>query len=68
MSTCVLELSIKTHIRHELLAGNTDFLRQRGAKHHDLLVMGSRAEDFLDIPTHVYAANKGGGRLDCGCG
>ena len=55
MSICVFALCTKTHIRHELFAGNTDFLRQCGVEHHDLLVMGSRAEYFLDIPVHdVY--------------
>lgn len=53
MSAHILNLSTKAHIRHEFFAGNTDFLRQGGAKHHDLLVVGSGAEDFLDIPTHV---------------
>lgn len=43
-----------TYVRHELLASNTDFLSQRCAEHHDLLVMGSRAEDFLNVAAHVW--------------
>lgn len=59
MSVHTRDSFTRTHVRHEFFAGNTDFLRQRGAEHHYLLVVGSRAEDFLDIPTHVYAVKKG---------
>ena len=43
-----------THIRHELLARNADFLGECGAEHHDLLVMRGYTENFLDVTTHVY--------------
>lgn len=42
-----------THVSHELLARHPDLLRERGAEHHDLLVVGGRPENLLNITTHV---------------
>lgn len=38
---------------HELLADWASGLREGGRKHHDLLLRGGRAEDLLDIASHV---------------
>ena len=40
-------------ILHELLAYGSDFCRESGAEHHDLLLGWGSAEDFLDITAHV---------------
>lgn len=42
-----------TYIVHELAAHRTNLLAQGGREHHDLLVVGSGAEDLLDITAHV---------------
>lgn len=42
-------------VAHEFLANRSDFLRQGGAEHHDLLLGGGRPEDFLHIPSHIWA-------------
>lgn len=39
---------------HELAADWTDLFAQGSTEHHDLLLMGGHAKNFLDIPTHVY--------------
>lgn len=39
---------------HELAADGTDLFAQGSTEHHDLLLMGGHAKNFLDIPTHVY--------------
>ena len=39
---------------HELLANGADLLGEGGGEHHDLLVVGSRAEDVLNVFPHVY--------------
>lgn len=44
---------IQTHTLHEFLAGSSDLLGKSGREHHDLLVVGGRAEDFLDVASHV---------------
>jgi hypothetical protein len=41
------------YILHKFLADRSDFLAQRGAEHHDLLVMGRRTKDFLYVPSHI---------------
>lgn len=51
------ELQPPTHVLHELLAGRADVLGEGGGKHHDLLVVRGRAEDLLDIATHVCGRN-----------
>lgn len=40
-------------VLHELLADRLDLLGQGGREHHNLLLLGSRAEDVLNIGTHV---------------
>jgi len=40
-------------VLHELLADGLDIVRQGGGEHHDLLLLGSGAEDLLDVTTHV---------------
>lgn len=44
---------LATHALHELLAGGADVLRESGGEHHNLLVVGGGAEDFLNITAHV---------------
>jgi len=41
------------HVLHELFAGDSDFLSEGSAEHHDLLVSGRRSEDLLDVSSHV---------------
>jgi hypothetical protein len=48
----IIDVELKW-ILHELLANWSSGLRQGGAEHHDLLLGGSCAEDFLDIATHI---------------
>ena len=38
---------------HELLANGADLLGEGGGEHHDLLVVGSGAEDVLNVFPHV---------------
>lgn len=40
-------------VLHEFAADRLDLVGQGGAEHHDLLLLGGRAEDFLDIAAHV---------------
>ena len=40
-------------VPHELLANGPDLLRERCAKHHDLLIGGGGAEDLLDVTAHI---------------
>ena len=40
-------------ISHELLADWSDFLRECGTEHHDLLLGRRSSEDLLDISSHV---------------
>jgi hypothetical protein len=42
-----------TYIRHEFFACCPNLLGESGAKHHDLLVVWSRPEYFLNIAAHV---------------
>jgi hypothetical protein len=42
-----------TYVVHELLAHGADLLGQRGAEHHDLLVVGGHLEDLLHVAAHV---------------
>lgn len=42
-----------THVRHELLADGADLLGQRGAEHHDLLVVRRHFKDVLHVSPHV---------------
>lgn len=44
-----------THVLHKLSTGDSDFLAEGGTEHHDLLVSGCSSEDFLNIPSHVWA-------------
>ena len=37
----------------ELLTDRPNFLAESGTEHHHLLLVGSHAEDLLDIATHV---------------
>lgn len=58
LETMERELGVVIHIHlqrvaHELLADGPDFLGQRGAEHHHLLIRRSRPEDFLHITTHI---------------
>lgn len=39
---------------HELLADRADGITEGGGEHHHLLVVGSHAEDLLDISSHLY--------------
>lgn len=41
------------YILHELLADRADFFAECSAEHHDLLAMGSAAEDFLHVFAHI---------------
>jgi len=41
-------------VLHELSADWLDVVRERSRKHHHLFLLGSRTEDLLDIPTHIY--------------
>lgn len=41
------------YILHELAAHWADLFAQGSTEHHDLLLMGGHAKNFLDIPTHV---------------
>jgi hypothetical protein len=43
---------------HELAADWPDLFAQCSTEHHDLLLMGGHAKNFLDIPTHVYKTKK----------
>ena len=43
---------------HELAADWTNLFAQGSTEHHDLLLMGGHAKNFLDIPTHVYRKKK----------
>lgn len=40
-------------ITHELLANRSDFLRESGTEHHNLLLRRGGAKNFLNITTHV---------------
>lgn len=64
LETVESELGVIIHVDlervpHELLADRSDFLRERSAKHHNLLVSRGRTEDFLDVTAHVYAESHG---------
>lgn len=41
------------YVLHELAADGADLFAQGGTEHHDLLLVGGHAKNFLDIPTHV---------------
>lgn len=43
----------RTYTLHELFASRADLLGEGSREHHDLLVVGSGAEDFLDVAAHV---------------
>jgi hypothetical protein len=49
----VLEGKGFTYVAHKSTTNWTNFLREGGTKHHDLLVMRGHFEDFLDITTHI---------------
>lgn len=58
LKTVESKLGVVVHIDfkrvpHELLANGPDVLRERCAKHHDLLVGGGRTENLLDVTAHV---------------
>jgi hypothetical protein len=42
-----------TYVIHEFLARNANLLRQGGAEHHNLLVVGGDPEDFLNVAAHI---------------
>lgn len=46
------------YVLHELAADGADLFAQGGTEHHDLLLVGGHAKNFLDIPTHVYKKGK----------
>lgn len=46
------------YILHELLADRTNFFAECSAEHHDLLAMGSAAENFLHIFAHIYGGER----------
>ena len=48
-----LESSGRPYVLHELLADWSDVLREGGAEHHHLLLVGSRAENLLHVAPHV---------------
>ena len=41
------------YVLHELLADRSDLLGAGGGEHHDLLLVGSGAEDLLHVAAHV---------------
>lgn len=47
------------YILHELLADRADIFAECGAEHHDLLAMGSAAEDFLHVFAHICGGEGG---------
>jgi hypothetical protein len=54
---CEFSVVVDVHLKrvaHELLADRSDFLRESGTEHHNLLLCWGGAEDFLNITTHVY--------------
>lgn len=42
-----------TYVVHKLFADGSNFWRQGGRKHHDLLVMGCHFENVLHICAHL---------------
>ena len=40
-------------VTHKLLADGADLLGESGTEHHDLLVGGGGAENFLDVTAHI---------------
>ena len=44
-------------ISHEFSADRSNFLRKRGAEHHNLLLGWCSSEDFLDVAAHVCSAS-----------
>ena len=51
-----LGLVVDVHLHrilHELLAHGSDVLGQGGREHHDLLLVRGRAENLLNVATHV---------------
>ena len=48
-----LESSGRSYVLHELLADWSDVLREGGAEHHHLLLVGSSAENLLHVASHV---------------
>lgn len=48
-----------TYVVHEFLARNADLLGQRGAEHHDLLVVRGDPEDFLNVAAHICRSKMG---------
>lgn len=48
----VVDVDLKG-VLHELFANWPNLVRECRAKHHDLLVGGSRAEDLLDVASHI---------------
>lgn len=49
----VLVNVVLCRVLHELAADRLDLVGQGGTEHHDLLLLGGRTEDLLDIATHV---------------
>jgi len=47
------ELVRSNYILHEFLAHRANFLAEGSRKHHDLFLMRSAPENFLDITPHV---------------
>lgn len=43
----------RDYVLHKLFADGSNVLTKGGAKHHDLLLMRSLLEDFLNVAAHV---------------
>jgi len=51
-SPCIRERET-TYRLHELFTSGSDLLGKGSGEHHDLLVVGSSSEDFLNVSSHV---------------
>ena len=49
----LLLLDVLAGVAHEFPADRKNFLRKGGGEHHDLLLSGSDAENFLHVTAHV---------------
>ena len=52
-SASTRDCSSQSYVLHELLADRSDVLRESSAEHHNLLLVGSSAENFLNIASHI---------------
>ena len=54
VSSCLSIRERETTYRlHELFTSGSDLLGKGSGEHHDLLVVGSSSEDFLNVSSHV---------------